>query len=205
MGSLGCRGARPRCSPSPQLALTTAGRVGGLIAAEGTAGHRDGGVGPGRAGGHAGSPPSAGSQVPRPSPAALPTCPTAVAEAAESRWRLSTACKQNQTKSGERKGEYGAAENGASTSRTSFFPFLRGLSLGPFLFSSPLASPLFSFLLVFPTPTAPLLLLLMTSFSPLFLHFFPLSVPLSPFCVVTGSLLLSSLSGLAHPTRFTFL
>jgi hypothetical protein len=45
----------------------------------------------------------------------------------------------------------------------------------------------------------------MTSFSPLFLHFFPLSVPLSPFCVVTGSLLLSSLSGLAHPTRFTFL
>lgn len=132
-------------SPSPRQhapAATTVGGTGGLGAALGLrrgpggcslparaeleADAPRGGAGAGGArevpAGEGAAPGPAEDARPRPGPPSLPICRTKAAEAAEMCWRLSTACKQNPTESGERKSEYGAAENGASASGTSFFP-----------------------------------------------------------------------------------
>ncbi|XP_047723211.1 protein transport protein SEC31-like [Prionailurus viverrinus] len=107
------------------------------------------------------------------------------------------AANKTQPNAARGKSEYGAAENGASASKD--------VSLSPvascFVDLAPLVlhrDASFAALRVLPTPPPVFLFLSAASFPPLFLLFFPLSVPLSPFCV-TGAFLLSSLSGLAPP------
>lgn len=98
--------------PIPLRHAPAANPAGGTGEIGGPRGFGSGPLGPGaeeggrpatsRSGGCAGRPERGGGRA---GPACLPVCRSKAAEAAETRWRRSTRCKQNQTKRGERKSE----------------------------------------------------------------------------------------------------